>query len=304
MNFKLNIKYLLIFFLFGQLLTSCEDVVDIETDPLTPQLVVDAWVNNQSESQQIFLSMTQPYFQNTLPEGISGATVQVIKNENEVFEFTEIEKGNYVWTPSNNEILGEVGDEFSLVIDLDGKTYVSSSTLNRVPPIDSISQELREAELGNPEGIYTEFFARDFIGEGDTYWIKTFKNGEFLNKPSEINFAFDAGFSSGAAVDGLIFIPPIREAINRLPDSDSEDNSDVAPWTQGDEVYVEIHSISLEAFNFLATAQRQMINGDNGIFAEPVINTTGNIICLQDDTEEVLGVFNVAGISNLSRVIE
>ncbi|MCR9289416.1 MAG: DUF4249 domain-containing protein [Bacteroidetes bacterium] len=303
MNLISNIKYLFILTVFTQLFTSCEDVVDIKTDPLTPQLVVDAWLNNRSEPQTISLSMTQPYFQNSLPEGIGGATVKVIRGDNEVFEFTETENGQYNWTPSDDETLGIVNDEFNLSIELDGKTYESASTMNRTPVIDSITQEFRVDEFGFPDGIYAEFFARDFVGEGDTYWIKTFKNGVFLNKPSEINFAFDAGFSQGAAVDGLIFIPPIREAINRTADADTDDNSDVAPWNLEDEIRVEIHSINHDAFYFLSTAQRQMLNGQNGIFSEPVINTPGNIFSVNDE-EEVLGVFNVAAISELTKVVE
>jgi hypothetical protein len=175
--------------------------------------------------------------------------------------------------------------------------------MNDVPPIDSITQEFREDEFGSPDGIYAQFFARDLIGEGNTYWIKTYKNGVFLNKPLEINLAYDAGFSAGSAVDGLIFIPPIREAINRVPDEDTDDNSDVAPWAVDDEIKVEIHSISLEAFNFMGTAQRQMINGLNGIFSEPVINTPGNIINTTG-SEKILGVFNVAAVSEMTRVIQ
>lgn len=303
MNYKLNIKYLLLLAIFIQTLTSCEDVVDIKTEELTPQLVIDAWVDNRSQAQTITLSRTIPYFDNNLPEGVSGASVFVIRPDTSLVPFLEMEDGKYVWTPEPNETLGEIGDEFGLLVQLDGKTYGSRTFLNRVPPVDSLTQTFEEESLGVPEGIYTEFFARDPIGEGDTYWIKTYKNGEFLNKPLEINIAYDAGFSPGAPVDGLIFIPPIRESTNRTGDSDGDDGFDVAPWAVGDSIKVEIHSISNEAFFFIATAQRQMINGFNGIFAEPVINTIGNIIDI-DGEEEVLGVFNVAAISELSRKIE
>ena len=304
MKYNILIKYLIILAIFAHIFSSCEDVVDIETDPLTPQLVVDAWLNNRSEPQAIFLAMTQPYFSNELPEGISGASVQVIRNDGEIFEFKETDNGNYTWTPNTDEVIGEIGHEYGLVIEYEGKTYGSISKMNRVPVIDSLTYRFEEENLGFPEGLYTEFFARDLVGEGDTYWIKTFKNGEFLNKPSELNIAFDAGFSPGAAVDGLIFIPPIRDATNRVADPDGDDNSDVAPWVEGDHFRVEIHSITNEAFFFLATAQRQMINGNNGIFSEPVINTTGNVININDDTEEVLGIFNVAAVSELGRVID
>ena len=270
---------------------------------MIPQLVVDAWLTNEVEAQVITLTMSQPYFQNTFPEGISGATVQVIRDDGEIFEFQEAENGQYIWLPEGIG-LGEIGNEFGLAIELDGKTYGSLTTLNRVAPIDSIRTEFRDDEFGFPDGIYAEVFARDLEGPGDMYWIKTFKNGEFLNKPLEINYAYDAGFSPGANVDGLIFIPPIREGVNRVADSDGDDDNDVAPWDIGDEIHVEIHSLSLPAFNFLATAERQMINGLNGIFSEPVINTPGNVVNINDENEEVLGIFNVAAVSAMTKVID
>ena len=285
MNMKLNssITYILFIVISIQLLTSCEDEIAIDVDPLTEQLVVDAWLNNRSESQSIFLSKTQPYFEHVLPEGVSGATIEVASSAGTVFEFIETDPGNYVWTPEAGETIGDVGTDYTLQITFEGKNYGAITSLNRVPPVDSITYESGDDDVNR---IRAEFFSRDFIGGGDTYWIKTFKNGVFLNKPSEMNIAFDAGFSQGAAVDGLIFIPPIRRAVNRTRDTDTDDNSDMYPWTFGDEIRVEIHSISNEAFFFLSTAQTQMTNGDSGIFAEPVINTKGNIFS-EDGEEEV-----------------
>lgn len=302
MTIKSFLKYSFFLLIFAFTITSCEDEIDIDVDPLTEQLVVDAWLNNKSEPQTIFLSMSQPYFDNSLPEGLSGAIVQVTSSTGTVFEFEEGENGNYIWTPTADETLGEIGTDYGLQITLDGKNYGSISTMNRVPAIDSLTYEFRNDETFGPDGIYTEFFARDLVGEGDTYWIKTFKNGDFLNKPSEINIAFDAGFSEGAAVDGLIFVPPIREATNRDSDPDTEDDGDVSPWAIGDEFKVEIHSLNLPVFFFLGTAQRQITNGNNGIFSEPVINTTGNI--LAEDGTEVLGIFNVAAVSEMTVDIE
>lgn len=302
MTIKSIIKYSFLLLIFAFTITSCEDEIDIDVDPLTEQLVVDAWLNNKSEPQTIFLSMSQPYFDNTLPEGVSGATVQVTSSTGQVFDFNEGENGNYIWLPEGDETLGEVGTDYGLQITLDGKNYGSISTMNRVPEIDSLTYEFRDDETFGPDGIYTEFYARDIEGEGDTYWIKTFKNGTFLNKPEELNIAFDAGFSAGGNVDGLIFVPPIREGTNRVPDPDTEDDNDVSPWAVGDNFRVEIHSINQPVFYFLATAQRQITNGNNGIFSEPVINTTGNI--LAEDGSEVLGVFNVAAVSEMEVEIE
>ena len=96
-----------------------------------------------------------------------------------VFDFVDTGNGNYVWTPNNNATIGSPGNSFTLNIAIDGKTYESSSTMNPVPLVDSITYEFRDDEIGGPDGIYAQFFSRDLPGLGDSYWIKTYKNGEF-----------------------------------------------------------------------------------------------------------------------------
>lgn len=302
MTIKSIIKYSFFLLLLIFTASSCEDAIDIEVEPLTEQLVVDAWITNQAGPQTINLALTQSYFANELPKGVSGAVVTVTSSVGTVFEFEETENGNYVWTPVADETIGEIGTDYGLQVTVDGQNYGSFSTLNPVPTIDSIAYEARESDAFGPEGVYAELFARDLPGNGDTYWIKTFKNGIFLNKPEEINLAFDAGFSEGGGADGLIFIPPVREAINRIADADTDDNGDVAPWAIDDEIKVEIHSISNAAFYFMTLAQGQITNGNNTIFAEPVINTTGNIF--KEDGEQALGVFNVAAVSEMTVLVE
>ena len=46
-----------------------------------------------------------------------------------------------------------------------------------------------------------------------------------------------------------------------------------------------------------------MTNGDNTIFSIPLSNTNGNITS-SDATEDVVGIFNVASVTSLSKDIE
>lgn len=282
--------------------TSCTDVIDVETDPAESLLVVDAWINDQTEPQTIRLTKSQPYFDNSLTDAATGATVTVVSSEGATFDFVDNGDGNYVWTPTTAGEIGAAGTSYTLTIEWDGQTYSAETILNPAPTVDSISQEFRVDDLSGPDGIYTNFFARDLPGLGNTYWIKTFKNGEFLNKPIEMNLAYDASFSGGSETDNLIFIPPIREATNRIPDPDS-DEEDLAPWEVGDEILVEIHAISNLAFDFLFLAREQMTNGENTIFAVPLANTSGNVRNTATN-ERALGFFDVAGKTSLSKVIE
>jgi len=281
---------------FAVLVTmSCEDVIEVDLEDGGTQLVVDGWISDVDAPQTIKLTLSQQYFENATPPPVTDAEVTLTRQDGEVFEFLHSSEGNYIWTPTDGG-LGITDDVFTLNIEYNNVTFSSTTSILRTPVIDSIGIEYREDEIFTGEGNYAQFYARDFVGLGDTYWIKTYRNGAYLNKAQELNIAYDAGFDAGTGIDALIFIPPIRELVNPL-------NEDLlpSPYDVGDEIRVEIHSISNEAFNFLEIARDQINNGDNGIFALPLANTRTNVIA--SDGSLVLGFFNIAGVSSLSRVV-
>jgi len=286
----------------------CEEVLDLNIEPGPPQLAVDAWLTNEPGNQQIRLTLTAPYFLNDFAPPATGASVLVTDDLGRQFVFQDQgADGIYLWEPDSTEILGQVDRQYFLTIDYDGSIYTAQTAIKRVPEIDSIFYEFREEELGFPEGYYAEVYARDLVGPGDTYWIRTYKNGVFLNKPQEINIAYDAAFSPGGNFDGKVFITPIREAINRWPDSGDSaiDDDQVPPYALGDSVFVEIFSITEDAFYFLSEARIQMDRqgGVAELFASPIANVTTNVINLNPDGEDAVGYFAASAVSSAGVVI-
>jgi uncharacterized protein DUF4249 len=307
---KMKLKNIIFFFTVIALFSSCEDIIEVDLAEGDDQLVVDAWINNLPETQTIKLSRAIPYFDSSRPPSETGATITITEDNGTVYSFEDPDNdGSYTWNPASGTSFGRVGGSYILDITTsEGQQYTATSTMKRIMPIDSIRLEDKEEELGNPAGIYAELFARDLLGENDAYWIKTFKNGNFLNKPQEINLAWDAGFTPGAGLDGIILITPIRLAINRTPEngSDAEDNGDVAPWALGDSINVEIHSLNENAFLFLEQSLTQMTLGDAGIFAEPPANVPTNIESINpvDPSDKAIGFFNVSAVSAQGRLVE
>ena len=171
----------------------CEDQITPEL-PLAPDvMVVDAFINNLDSTQTIKLTWSRPYFENVLAEGITGAQVIVENSDGRTFLFAENESGRYQWDPTADGPLGTIGDTFTLSIDFDGMAFTANSQMNRVPDIDSVTFRFEEEDFIFPDSYFAEFWSRDPLGSGDTYWIKSYKNGQFLNQPGEINIAFDAG---------------------------------------------------------------------------------------------------------------
>ncbi|MEQ8242794.1 DUF4249 family protein, partial [Fulvivirga sp.] len=189
------------------------------------------------------------------------------------------------------------GTTYDLEVRLNGITYHAASSLNRVPEVDSIKFTFKEEQsVFQPEGYYAEFVATDFKGSGDTYWIKAFKNGSLLNNPFDLNIAYDAGFNAGGNIDGFVFIQPIQDGVTPLND----ELDAIDPYVLGDSLYVEIHSITNEAFYFLQEVQiqTQRDGGFDEVFAEPFQNVGTNITAQSTNGEaKVVGFFNVSSVS-------
>jgi hypothetical protein len=276
---------------------SCEDQIMPDLGTPTNQIVVDAFIDNRPGRHDIFVSRSQPYFENEFPTLLSGAEVYI---EDLVtgarYDFIENEEA---YSYNSPDTLGEIGNVYRLIVRVDGEVFQAFSTLNRVPPIDTIIYRFEQANAFIDDDFYlAEFVAVDPPGEGDTYWIKAYKNGQFLNKPNEINIAFDAGFSAGGAVDGLVFIQPIQDAIN--PFDTDENDEFIPPYDIGDSVFVELHSINITTFYFLqeTITQTNRAGGFGALFAQPLANVPTNIENINPDSEErAVGFFNMSATS-------
>lgn len=282
-------------------LASCETTINPRLENSERILVIDAWVNQKMVRQEIKVTRSQPYFENTFPANVPGATVFVTDlTSGEIYPFQEGVNA-YYWDPVVKPF-GMIGNTYELTIIADGERFVAQSELRRVPPVEGIKFTYHEETLVIKQEHYmAEFIASDLPGLGDTYWIKAWKNGNFLNNPTELNVVYDAGFSAGQSVDGTSFIIPIRKNfINPLDKVPGKTNEFKPPYVVGDSVSVEIHSITPIAFDFLYGLYFQIgrTGGFSELFSMPLANVITNITpASETSTTPVAGFFNVAAVS-------
>ncbi|GJM28255.1 MAG: hypothetical protein DHS20C17_08900 [Cyclobacteriaceae bacterium] len=290
---------------FTLILISCEDQITPKLEDAPDVLVIDAFLNDIDSVQSIRITRSRPYFENLLAEGVEGATVEVLSSNGNTLTFSEASGGVYQWDPLTNGPIGTVGDSLTLQVQIGNASFEAGSEIRRVPDIDSVTFRFEKEDFIFPDSYFAEFWSRDPLGPGDTYWIKSYKNGVFLNQPNEINIAFDAGFSEGGNVDGLIFIPPIRDIINPFEEDDND--GFLSPFEDGDSVYVEIHSITEEAFEFLndVRIQTDRPGGFAELFATPLANISSNINYLGDDPNVVVtGFFSVSSVKGKGKRLD
>jgi Domain of unknown function (DUF4249) len=277
-----HINWLYFFFILA-IFTACEDVIDVETISAETQLVIDAWVTDESKPQTIKLTLTQPYFDQSTVKPAKGATVIVFSEDSIPYPFVDLKNdGNYVWQPTiaGQKIL-QVGKQYALYVKYEGEEYFSISKANRVPPIDSINYFKEKLPVApsdgeRQEGYQVDFYARDYKGNGDCYWVKAYRNDTLFNKPNQIITVYDASFSAAVT-------PSLYKAT--------------------DKVKVEIFSIPVEAFYFLQLVVATSQTG--GIFATAPSNIPTNIQNLNEKSKKkVLGFFAVSAVSSLTTTID
>ncbi len=278
-------------------LTGCEDVIDLETAQGPAQLVVDGWITNEAGPQTIKLTWSAAYFDNSTPKPVLGAEVTVTDNVGTIYEFKDsASNGQYVWSGTTKDTLGRIGRSYTLRIKNGEDVYTASNEIKRVPKIDSIVYQKEtlpfKPDKGPKEGYIASFYARDFVGEGDTYWIKPVVNGKAeVNKATELTIAYDAAFNAGAPSDGLIFILPLRQSITK----DSL-------YSAGASVGAELHSITNEAFEFIKQVSAQASNG--GLFATPITNVKSNVKNTNPQGIRPLGYFGASAVTRMETVID
>lgn len=266
--------------------TGCEDIIEVEVINKNPKIVVDAFVNNQLDTQTIKLTRSIGYFDSTGSEPvITNAQVAIVDQSAslpKLFVFQHTSQGKYQFVPNANS--GDtfaVGHDYALLVVVGQDTLVSFSTLNPTTHIDSLRlvDVVGNGPPINTTGNYIELMAKDRKGPGDFYWIKTFRNDSFLNKIDQLNVSADMGNTSNGQ-DGELFIYPIR--YNGV-------NDFFRSYKSGETVRVEIHSINAVAFAWFNLVISENQNG--GLFATPPANIFTNIASINPNKKPALGGF-------------
>lgn len=290
------------FYLFFLLLalTSCEEIVTLPSPVSDHYIVVEANLTNQNIAQQIILSRSQDYFDQSSAPKIAGAQVTVSDTLGNQFSFVEkvAQSGIYVWEPTAQQpTIGKTGTTFTLNVKWQNETVTAKAKMHRVPPVDSVLYQYdeasnRQAADGQPKNGYdAQFYARDILGAGDCYRVKTYRNGVLFNDPINLTLAYDAGFQKGAMTDGLMFILPLRRSISP------------SLYQENDKIRVEIWSISEDEFNFYSQARLELNNA--GLFSRPAANIPTNIKNTNPASKlQGTGWFGVSAVSSLETVVD
>ncbi|MEC3908521.1 DUF4249 domain-containing protein [Tamlana sp. 2201CG12-4] len=248
------------------LITSCQDVIDVELNTTDPKLVIDAslnWIKGTSGNNQfIRLTLSAPYFDSEIPPA-TGATVTVTDSKNNTFNFIEDNNtGLYI----NNNFIPEIDGIYNLSIIYNNETYTATERLYAVVPIDFVEQKDDGGFSG--EEIEIKAFYTDPPG------IENFYLFEFLvtNKNTLSLEVYDDEFTDGNQIFAF------------YSDEDLE---------TGDELIIRNSGISERTYQFINILLQQTDEDSGDPFETQPATVRGNCINQTNPSNFPLGYFRV-----------
>ncbi|MCB0464883.1 MAG: DUF4249 family protein, partial [Aequorivita sp.] len=113
-------KKLFLLVIFFGILSSCEDVIDVNLNDASPRLVIEAnlnvWENGTSQAS-VRLTTTAPFFNNSVPF-ITGAIVTVTDENGTVYPFTYSDNGFYT-----ANLVPQLNIDYTLTISYKDEIY-------------------------------------------------------------------------------------------------------------------------------------------------------------------------------------
>lgn len=298
--------------------SSCIELFVPETSEYEDVLFIEALVTNDpSLTPRVVISKTLPITTQNAEQinrslaKISGASVTILCDDGNSYDFIEIENG--IYEPANPLFTGEYDKSYKISVSYDSHTFQSDYELLRIsPPIDSLTSDIvqeNESEIGdNYYGL--RFFA-------STHDVNTEES--YYRWLLDATYSYDVPYSSTHKW--------LEEEIVRFENYDlkrcykdknimgiyvssteglAENKVIEAPLNfesqYGDElssIYC-LHArqlrISESAYKFWDELNR-LLYESGGLYETQPFRLTGNIKCISDDNKSVIGIFEVAGVS-------
>jgi hypothetical protein len=242
-------------------LSSCLDVVSIDTPDSPALLAVEGQITDQPRPATVSLSLTQAYFNPAAPATVSNATLVLTDDLGAVDTLRETTPGRYV---GRGTVLGRIGGSYVLRIAALGQSYEARTEIRRTPPIDSVRLVYRDQPPRFDPGLYAMYYGPELAGVGDYVRIRTWQNDTLANDPGDLRVFSDE------LVDG-----------NYLGDIRLNDD----PLRSGEKVKVELTSITRDYYYYLNEMFTQINNV--GLFATTPANVRTNVRNVQANPEAV-----------------
>jgi hypothetical protein len=237
------------------LLTSCEEIIQIDLNESDPKIVIEGVITDQPGPYFVKITQTTDYYNpGTIPT-ISGAEVRISDNAGNEELLTEAESGIY----QTQSLQGIPDRTYTLNVTYNGKSYHAESTMPVALTIDSLySTKDNMGPRGEVHSIGC--FFKDRPGVEDYGRFKLYSNGEAIPN----YFLYNGRLSDGNVIDYKRF-------------------RQIEDLTSGDTVKVELFSIDRSVYEYYNTISDVLASDPRGMGStevpgNPITNLSGDAL--------------------------
>ncbi|MBT8376748.1 MAG: DUF4249 domain-containing protein [Winogradskyella sp.] len=253
-------------------ITSCEDVIDVDLNSVEPRLVIDAsinWFKNSTGNEQhIKLSLVTSFFDETVPPA-NNAIVTITDSNNNIFNFLEDGNTGIYKTDTFIPVIDEI---YTLNIVYDNETYIAQEQLKSVSEIDFVEQNDNGGFSGND--IELKAFYTDPVDE-ENYYLFEFISDLVLVPTLEV---YEDRFTNGNQIFGFYTEEDLQS---------------------GDEVTIRNYGVSEEFYDFMFILLQQGSLENGGPFETQPATVRGNCINQTNPDNFPFGYFRLSEVDEL-----
>ncbi len=261
--------------------TSCTDVIEVDVPEALPRLVIEAsldWEKSRFGNVQVIkLSQSTPYFDANSLSPVTGASVKVTNDSNNVeFVFEDQNDGTYAILT----FVPVIDQSYTLEVIYNGETYIAQETLTAVPDINSVYQSTTGGF--DNEALEVNVLFDDPADEENFYLFRFQERGDLLPDLLDISDEFTDGNE-------------MRVFYEKQEDTDINQEE----FEIGDIVDINFYGISERYFNYIRLLNEQYGSSGDPFSSAPV-PLRGNCINPTNPDNYAFGYFRLTQVVTAS----
>jgi len=257
--------YINLFFAFAALflLSSCEDIIEIDLSDAKERIIIEGTVNSSTEVAHVLITRSNGFYDSTELEKITGAIVYLETESGLRYDFLEGTEGDY----SQDNIQIVPGENYVLKIEIGNDIYIAETIAPYAAQLDSLSVSEFNSPFGGADETLFQIIANwnDPANVNNYYRIRAYINDTLSSR--------ELSLSSDDFSDGGVMRDPVREQ-----------------FEEGDHAKIELLSIDKNYYDYFLELSALESGGLN---STTPFNPMGNF------DNDALGYFGIYSTSFL-----
>ncbi|QCR21251.1 DUF4249 domain-containing protein [Pontibacter sp. SGAir0037] len=250
-----RMRYLILLLLAAllmQLLSACEQVIEVNLNDASPRYVIEGSITDEAGPYQIRITRTKNFDEDNTFEGVTGAVVLVSDNAGNMETLQEHSPGIY----TGSIVPGVPGRSYFLNVLIGEERFTATSTMPALVPFEDLYIE-EQSTFGEARKVPYAVFT-DPAGEPNYYRFLLTVSGRRVN----VIYAYTDQYTDGRQV---------KRSLRYFTENEDDDIK------TGDQIEVEMQSIDSPVYTYFYSLS-QTIGQNAAAPGNPVSNITGGAL--------------------------